>query len=137
MDVFKKDMILKQIASQIKMNEQISGVGVADLYKLKNENDNLRELYEEKKQCHNTIVNLKKDQEIQILRLLHYLEKSLLDANLTEKMVEESKHEHNILLKRLDDVRNELKEVTNDVEQYTTTMEEIPDISELSETGIR
>ena len=49
MDVFKKDMILKQIASQIKMNEQISGVGVADLYKLKNENDNLRELYEEKK----------------------------------------------------------------------------------------
>ena len=71
MDVFKKDMILKQIASQIKMNEKISGDSVADLYKLKNDNDHLRELYEEKKQCHNTIVNLKKAQEIQVVRLVH------------------------------------------------------------------
>ena len=122
MDVFKKDMILKQIASQIKMNEQISGVGVADLYKLKNENDNLRELYEEKKQCHNTIVNLKKDQEIQILRLLHYLEKSLLDANLTNKMVQEAKHEQQILLKKLKIIQEDIANITQEV---TTTINEI------------
>ena len=122
MDVFKKDMILKQIASQIKMNEQISGVGVADLYKLKNENDNLRELYEEKKQCHNTIVNLKKDQEIQILRLLHYLEKSLLDANLTNKMVEEAKHEQQILIKKLKAVQGDISNMT---QQVKTAIDEI------------
>ena len=122
MDVFKKDMILKQIASQIKMNEQISGVGVADLYKLKNENDNLRELYEEKKQCHNTIVNLKKDQEIQILRLLHYLEKSLLDANLTNKMVDEAKHEQQILIKKLKGIQGDISNMTQQVE---TAIDEI------------
>ena len=122
MDVFKKDMILKQIASQIKMNEQISGVGVADLYKLKNENDNLRELYEEKKQCHNTIVNLKKDQEIQILRLLHYLEKSLLDANLTNKMVAEAKHEQQILIKKLKAIQGDISNMT---QQVKTTIDEI------------
>ena len=122
MDVFKKDMILKQIASQIKMNEQISGVGVADLYKLKNENDNLRELYEEKKQCHNTIVNLKKDQEIQILRLLHYLEKSLLDANLTNKMVAEAKHEQQILIKKLKAVQGDISNMT---QQVKTAIDEI------------
>ena len=122
MDVFKKDMILKQIASQIKMNEQISGVGVADLYKLKNENDNLRELYEEKKQCHNTIVNLKKDQEIQILRLLHYLEKSLLDANLTNKMVAEAKHEQQILIKKLKGIQGDISNMTQQVE---TAIDEI------------
>ena len=122
MDVFKKDMILKQIASQIKMNEQISGVGVADLYKLKNENDNLRELYEEKKQCHNTIVNLKKDQEIQILRLLHYLEKSLLDANLTNKMVEEAKHEQQILIKKLKAIQGDISNMT---QQVKTAIDEI------------
>ena len=122
MDVFKKDMILKQIASQIKMNEQISGVGVADLYKLKNENDNLRELYEEKKQCHNTIVNLKKDQEIQILRLLHYLEKSLLDANLTNKMVEEAKHEQQILIKKLKAIQGVISNMT---QQVKTAIDEI------------
>lgn len=122
MDVFKKDMILKQIASQIKMNEQISGVGVADLYKLKNENDNLRELYEEKKQCHNTIVNLKKDQEIQILRLLHYLEKSLLDANLTNKMVAEAKHEQQILIKKLKTIQGDISNMT---QQVKTAIDEI------------
>tara|TARA_B100001250_G_scaffold62758_1_gene49127 strand:- start:264 stop:632 length:369 start_codon:yes stop_codon:yes gene_type:complete len=122
MDVFKKDMILKQIASQIKMNEQISGVGVADLYKLKNENDNLRELYEEKKQCHNTIVNLKKDQEIQILRLLHYLEKSLLDANLTNKMVAEAKHEQQILIKKLKAIQGDISNMT---QQVKTAIDEI------------
>ena len=122
MDVFKKDMILKQIASQIKMNEQISGVGVADLYKLKNDNDNLRELYEEKKECHNTIVNLKKDQEIQILRLLHYLEKSLLDANLTNKMVGEDKHEQQILLKKLKSIQGDISNMTQQVE---TAIDEI------------
>jgi len=122
MDVFKKDMILKQIASQIKMNEQISGVGVADLYKLKNENDNLRELYEEKKQCHNTIVNLKKDQEIQILRLLHYLEKSLLDANLTNKMVAEAKHEQQILIKKLKALQGDISNMT---QQVKTAIDEI------------
>ena len=36
---------------------------------------------------------LEKDQEIQILSLLHYLEKSLLEANLTDKMVRQAKHE--------------------------------------------
>jgi hypothetical protein len=122
MDVFKKDMILKQIASQIKMNEQISGVGVADLYKLKNDNDNLRELYEEKKECHNTIVNLKKDQEIQILRLLHYLEKSLLDANLTNKMVAEAKHEQQILIKKLKAIQGDISNMT---QQVKTAIDEI------------
>ena len=87
MDVFKKDMILKQIANEIKNNKKDIGNSVSDLYELKNKNSHLRELYDEKKQCHNTIVNLKKDQEIQILRLLHYLEKSLIDADLTNKMI--------------------------------------------------
>jgi hypothetical protein len=122
MDVFKKDMILKQIASQIKMNEKISGDSVADLYKLKNDNDHLRELYEEKKQCHNTIVNLKKDQEIQVLRLLHYLEKSLLDANLTNKMVGEAKHEQQILLKKLKSIQGDISNMTQQVE---TAIDEI------------
>lgn len=122
MDVFKKDLFLKQIASQINTNEHNIGVSIKDLYDLKTGNDNLRELYEEKKQCHNTIVNLKKDQEIQILRLLHYLEKSLLDANLTNKMVQEAKHEQQILLKKLKIIQ---EDITNITQEVTTTINEI------------
>ncbi len=122
MDVFKKDLFLKQIASQINTNEHNIGVSIKDLYDLKTGNDNLRQLYEEKKQCHNTIVNLKKDQEIQILRLLHYLEKSLLDANLTNKMVQEAKHEQQILLKKLKIIQEDIANITQEV---TTTINEI------------
>ena len=117
MDVFKKDLFLKQIASQINTNEHNIGVSVKDLYELKNGNDNLRELYEEKKQCHNTIVNLKKDQEIQILRLLHYLEKSMLEANLTDRMVRQAKHEQQVLLGKLNTVRSDLTEITEQAEK--------------------
>ena len=60
---------------------------------------------------------LKKDQEIQILSLLHYLEKSMLEANLTERMVMEAKNEEKILLNKLAKIRGELKEITEKVEK--------------------
>ena len=134
MDVYYKDKMSKQIQCEIIKNRKNVANGLIQMKNLKDKNDFLRGVYDDYRGYHTYIINQKKDRELQILRLLHYLEKSLLDANLTEKMVEESKHEHNILLKRLDDVRNELKEVTNDVEQYTTSMEEPPDIEEVFDT---
>ena len=134
MDVYNKDKFAKQIQCEIIKNRKNVSRGLFEMNKLKDKNDFLKGVYDDYRGYHTYIINQKKDRELQILRLLHYLEKSLLEANLTEKMVEESKHEHNILLKRLDDVRNELKEVTNDVEQYTMTMEETPDIEEVSDT---
>jgi|TARA_B110001450_G_scaffold205998_1_gene196040 hypothetical protein len=121
MDIFKKDMILKKIASEINSNKQNIGSSVADLYELKNKNSHLRGIYDEKKQCHNTIVNLKKDQEIQILRLLHYLEKSLIDADLTNKMIGEAKHEQQILIKKLKNIQGDISNMT---EQVKTTIDE-------------
>uniref|UniRef100_A0A6C0JA00 Uncharacterized protein n=1 Tax=viral metagenome TaxID=1070528 RepID=A0A6C0JA00_9ZZZZ len=115
MDVFKKDMILKKIANEIKSNKQNIGTSVSGLYELKNKNSHLRELYDEKKQCHNTIVNLKKDQEIQILRLLHYLEKSLLDSDLTNKMIGEAKHEQQILINKLKNIQGDITGMTDQV----------------------
>ena len=61
--------------------------------------------------------NPKKDQEIQILSLLHYLEKSMLEANLTERMVLEARNEEKILLNKLSNIRGELKEITENVEE--------------------
>ena len=116
MDVFKKDMILKQIASQIKFNQNNIGVGVVELHKIKDKNDSLREIFKDYKGYHDYIVNMKKDQELQILRLLHYLEKSLLEANLTNRMVREAKHEQQILLKKLNNVRGDLAEITQKTE---------------------
>ena len=55
MDIFKKDMILKKIASEINSNKQNIGSSVADLYELKNKNSHLREIYDEK---NNVIIQL-------------------------------------------------------------------------------
>jgi len=116
MDVFKKDMILKQIATQIKKNQHNISANVVELNNLSNRNNEIREVYEDYKGYHDYIVNLKKEQELQLLRLLHYLEKSLLEANLTERMVREAKHERQILLEKLSGVRSDLTEITEQAE---------------------
>ena len=43
------------------------------------------------KSYYDYIVNMKKDQEIQILSLLHYLEKSMLEADLTDRLTRQAK----------------------------------------------
>ena len=121
MDIFQKDMILKQIASEIKKNQNNIGIGVVELYKIKDKNEDLREVYEDYRGYRDYIVNMKKEQELQILRLLHYLEKSMLEANLTERMVMEAKNEEKILLKKLAEIRGELKEITEKVEKNTNS----------------
>ena len=125
MDVYNKDKYLQQIQCEIIKNRKNVAKGLYEMYNLKEKNDFLRNVYADYKSYHAYIINEKKNREIQILRLLHYLEKSMLEANLTEKMVEESKHEHNILLKQLENVREELKEITDDVERQTQTIDEI------------
>lgn len=132
MDVYLKDKISNQIQCEIIKNRKNVANGLTEMKKLKDKNDFLRNVYDDYRGYHNYIVHQKKDQELQILRLLHYLEKSMLEANLTESMIDESKHEHKVLLKQLDEIRGELKEVTDDVEEYTMNMDdETPDIETL------
>ena len=113
MDIFSRDNILKQIQCEIKKNRNNMVSELHNLEKIKDDNIYLREVYNDYKSYHDYIVNMKKDQEIQILSLLHYLEKSMLEANLTERMVMEAKNEEKILLKKLQDVRKELSEITD------------------------
>ena len=49
--------------------------------------------------------------------MLHYLEKSMLEANLTERMVLEARNEEKILLNKLSNIRGELKEITENVDE--------------------
>ena len=42
-----------------------------------------------------------------------------LEANLTERMVQEAKHEEKILLNKLAKIRGELKDITKEVEQIS------------------
>ena len=116
MDIFAKDMILKQIASEIKNNRDAISHNVVELSDLKKKNSSLNDIYEDYKGYHDYIVNMKKEQELQILRLLHYLEKNMLEANLTDRMVRESKHEQQMLLSKLNNVRSDLTEITEETE---------------------
>ena len=117
MDIFSRDKILKQIQCEIKKNRNNMVSELYNLEKIKDDNVYLREVYSDYKSYHDYIVNMKKDQEIQILSLLHYLEKSMLEANLTERMVLEAKNEEKILLNKLAEIRGELKEITENVEK--------------------
>jgi len=116
MDIFSKDRILKQIQCEIKKNSNNMVSELHNLEKIKDDNIYLREVYDDYKSYYDYIVNMKKDQEIQILSLLHYLEKSMLEADLTDRLTRQAKHEQDILLGKLSDVRNELSEITQKAE---------------------
>ena len=116
MDIFSKDKILKQIQCEIKKNRNNMVSELHDLEKIKDDNIYLREVYDDYKSYHDYIVNMKKDQEIQILSLLHYLEKSMLEADLTDRLTRQAKHEQEVLLGKLSEVRNELSEITQKAE---------------------
>ena len=116
MDIFSKDKILKQIQCEIKKNRNNMVSELHNLEKFKDENIYLKDVYNDYKSYYDYIVNMKKDQEIQILSLLHYLEKSMLEADLTNRLTRQAKHEQEVLLGKLNDVRNELSEITKKAE---------------------
>ncbi len=117
MDIVNKDLLLKKIQCQIKKNKQNLVTDLKQLEEMKSNNEFLNEVYDDYDNYKNYIVGLKKDQEIQILSLLHYLEKSMLEANLTERMVKEAQNEEKILLNKLSKIRGELKNITETVEE--------------------
>lgn len=117
MDVVNKDLLLKKIQCQIKKNKQNLVKDFKELEKTKSSNEFLKDIYHDYDSYKKYIVGLKKDQEIQILSLLHYLEKSMLEANLTERMVKEARNEEKILLGKLSSIRGELKDITEKVEE--------------------
>lgn len=119
MDIYARDKMLKQIALEIKKNQNSIGNNVAKLSMMKEKNDLLREVYDDYKDYKNYIVNDKLKQENELLSLLHYLEKSLIENDLTDKMVREAKHEQNILMQKLEKVRSDLQEITGSVENTT------------------
>ena len=116
MNNFQKELVLKQIACEIKKNRNNMVSELHNLEKIKDDNIYLREVYDDYKSYHDYIVNMKKDQEIQILSLLHYLEKSMLEADLTNRLTRQAKHEQDVLLGKLSEVRNELSEITQKAE---------------------
>ena len=119
MEVYNKDLLLKKIQCQIKKNKKKLINDFRELEESKSTNEFLKEIFNDYEKYKNYIVGLKKDQEIQILSLLHYLEKSMLEANLTERMVLEAKNEEKILLNKLAEIRGELKEITENMERKT------------------
>ena len=119
MSIYDKDLLLRKIQCQIKKNKKKLIRDFRELETAKTNNDFLDSVYEDYQNYKNYIVGMKKDQEIQILSLLHYLEKSMLEANLTERMVQEAKHEEKILLNKLSKIRGELKDITKEVEQIS------------------
>ena len=119
MEVYNKDLLLNTIKCQIQKSKKQLIKNFRDLEKSKKDNKFIKDVYEDYKDYKNYIVGLKKDQEIQILSLLHYLEKNMLEANLTQRMVDEARNEEKILLNKLSKIRGELKALTEDFEQVT------------------
>ena len=71
MSIYDKDLLLSKIQCQIKKNKRKLIRDFRELETAKTNNEFLDSVYEDYQNYKNYIVGIKKDQEIQILSLLH------------------------------------------------------------------
>lgn len=111
MDIYNKDQTLSDIKQKIKENKEDLIKTYKELSKSKENNKYLKDVYNDYEDYKNSIIKSKKLQETQILSLLHYLEKSMTEGSLTERMLKEAKNEETLLLNKLNKIRNEIKDI--------------------------
>jgi len=116
-EILERNSIINLVKHEIYANQMKMIHELNDMQEKKKDNEYLREIYEEYKGYRDGILKIKKDQEKKMEELLKYLEKSLEDAGLTELNIRKIRKERENIKNKLEDVRNELKELLQNTEK--------------------
>jgi|TARA_R110002074_G_C12400501_1_gene654105 hypothetical protein len=82
-----------------------------DIGEIQKENEFLTEIMGDYKKYHNALKRQKHREENHLKMLVDYLEKQLMEAGMTESMEKQARFEQNRILKDLDDLKMEMKEI--------------------------
>lgn len=106
-----RDKILQVIQSEINLQQLNVLRQMNDLEKNKENNDFLREVYEDYSKYKNYIINEKRDQKKFLEGLISYLEKTKAQGEITDRMIEKSKFEEKEIMNKLKNVKKELNDL--------------------------
>tara|TARA_B110000444_G_C18839980_1_gene598277 strand:- start:2491 stop:2856 length:366 start_codon:yes stop_codon:yes gene_type:complete len=109
--IANRDKILQGIQSEINLQQLNVLRQMSDLEKNKEENEFLKQVFEDYKKYKDHIINQKKDQKLFLEGLISYLDKTKAQSEITERMIEKSKFEERDILNRLKKVKQELNDL--------------------------
>ena len=113
MDIAIKDTLIKQLQQAIKENQDGVLVQMKELDTVQKDNRFLQSIYEDYKRYQNYIIKEKEREKRQMETLVHYLEKIIMETNLTDAMTKRAILEQNHILGQLDNVKSELDKLVS------------------------
>ena len=111
MDIAKRDKIIDALRLEIARVRSGMLSQLRDIGEIHKENSFLIEVKEDYKRYKNAMLMQKKREERHLEMLTEYLEKSLMDAGITDSMERQMKFEQKRILESLDNLKNEIDEI--------------------------
>ena len=113
MEIAKRDKMIVQLQGAIKENQNSILVQLKELDGIQKENRFLGAVYEDYRRYRSYIIQEKEREKRQMESLVHYLEKIILETNLTDAMTQRALMEQNRILGQLDTVKSELDKLVS------------------------
>ena len=113
MELARRDEMIIQLRAVIKDNQDGVLGKMKELSNIQEDNRFLGSIYEDYRRYRDYIIQEKEREKRQMERLVHYLEKILLESNLTDVMTRRAIMEQNRILGQLDSVKSELDKLVS------------------------
>ena len=113
MDLAERDMLIAQLQGAIADNQDGIFVQLKELDGIQKDNRFLGAVYDDYRRYRDYIIQEKQREKNQMESLVHYLEKIMLESNLTEAMTRRALMEQNRILGQLDTVKMELDKLVS------------------------
>ncbi len=113
MELARRDEMIIQLRAAIKDNRDGILGKMEQLRDIQKNNRFLGSIYEDYHRYRDYIIQEKEREKRQMERLIHYLEKILLESNLTDAMTRRAIMEQNRILGQLDKVKSELDKLVS------------------------
>lgn len=114
MDLAERDMLIAQLQGAIADNQDGIFVQLKELDGIQKDNRFLGAVFDDYRRYRDYIVQEKQREKNQMESLVHYLEKIMLESNLTEAMTRRALMEQNRILGQLDTVKSELDKLVSE-----------------------
>ena len=108
MEIADRDLKLTLIKKAIKDNNDFVVRKIGTLEKAKEHNEFLANIYNDYKTYYDHMVEQKRKEKAQLFFLSKYLEKSIMDAGLTDSAICKARHAQKNILQKLNTVRSDL-----------------------------
>ena len=114
MDIYRRDAIIQLLRNELDKQKTSQTEQMKHILTETRDNEFLREIKRDYKNHYDYMLQQQLDKEMQLYRLIEYLEKSIQQGQLTQTLLLQTKDEKRRLVEEIDNVRREIDELMMD-----------------------